>query len=769
MSIAFSLSLNAPSTHTPVAAPADVTPPTITSPAALVVASGISAVGTLTADELVGWGITGGEDAHLFQMSGAALSFAATPTGGVYRVEVTATDAGGNTATQALTVTVAAAQPASSDEIVFVLSIGQSNADGRGDPADLIPGTDYPAGVLYAANDAGTTSQANVGDVTSGYVTEMLGFATDYVAIHPDPTLVFAQIAAGGSGFSNNRWNPGDDLYNAAVSRANGVMAALQAANPTKTVRFGGFVWQQGELDRNNPGYEAALDAMIAAMRSDIADADATTPFLLGEPSGSAQYDAVRAVILDTPNRIDHTAAFRSTGAALNDGDATHFSALGLLTLGRRAVRALEVAAANTSDDNTDTENTDADNTAPVITSPVSVSLANGATAVMTLAADEPATWLITGGADQALFALAGADLSFASPQTTAGDYVVAVSATDASGNSAGHTITVSVAAASDTTPEAFTFTDVAAADPSTVYSAAITVAGINAAAPISVAGGDYRIDGGAWTAASGTVLNGAVVAVRVTSSASDGATVAATLTIGGVSDTFAATTAAAASDAEAGAAGHWFFGSDNTAMADLTSGQTLTTMALAPTHSAGYLTLGDDGGATINGLQTPIDDPAALTYCAVVRVGSADIPAMVGPTFGESSGEGFYFHTLSGGTLKANSRSGGKLGNANVESPFEQDVWMFVALAADGTNTTLALSADGANGHNVVTKAAGRAQSSNKVALGNAYYDAHQSFAGGIDVAELIVFDAYRTQSEIEAIYARSVARLAARGIVVR
>lgn len=106
---------------------------------------------------------------------------------------------------------------------------------------------------------------------------------------------------------------------------------------------------------------------------------------------------------------------------------------------------------------------------------------------------------------------------------------------------------TVTITIATDTTPTAFTFTDVTGATLSTVYTSnTITVAGINTASPISITGGTYSKNGGSYTSSSGTVVNGDTVAVRVTSSASGSTAVNAVLTIGGVSDTYTVTTTAA-------------------------------------------------------------------------------------------------------------------------------------------------------------------------------------------------------------------------------
>jgi hypothetical protein len=97
---------------------------------------------------------------------------------------------------------------------------------------------------------------------------------------------------------------------------------------------------------------------------------------------------------------------------------------------------------------------------------------------------------------------------------------------------------------AADTTPDAFPFTNQTDVPLNTlIISNAITVAGINSPSPISITGGEYSINGGAYTAAAGTVNNNDTVRVRQTSSASFNTTTDATLTIGGVSGVFSITT----------------------------------------------------------------------------------------------------------------------------------------------------------------------------------------------------------------------------------
>lgn len=111
---------------------------------------------------------------------------------------------------------------------------------------------------------------------------------------------------------------------------------------------------------------------------------------------------------------------------------------------------------------------------------------------------------------------------------------------------------------AADTTPDAFSFVDQTNVALSTqITSAAITVAGINSPADITVTGGTYSVNGGAFTAAPGTVNNGDTVTARHTSSAALSTATDTVVTIGGVSDTFTSTTTSVAASE---ASGGWFF-----------------------------------------------------------------------------------------------------------------------------------------------------------------------------------------------------------------
>ena len=96
---------------------------------------------------------------------------------------------------------------------------------------------------------------------------------------------------------------------------------------------------------------------------------------------------------------------------------------------------------------------------------------------------------------------------------------------------------------ASDTVPDAFSFTDASALANTILTSDSITVTGINADSPISITGGTYSINGGAYISTESTVANGDTVTVRNTTDATTGATVDTVLTIGTISDTYTITT----------------------------------------------------------------------------------------------------------------------------------------------------------------------------------------------------------------------------------
>lgn len=97
---------------------------------------------------------------------------------------------------------------------------------------------------------------------------------------------------------------------------------------------------------------------------------------------------------------------------------------------------------------------------------------------------------------------------------------------------------------APDTTVNAFSFTPLINQNLNTlILSNTIVVGGINVSVPISIVGGEYSINGGAFTSVAGTVVNNDNVQVRQLSSNLSNTMTTATLTISGTSAAFDVTT----------------------------------------------------------------------------------------------------------------------------------------------------------------------------------------------------------------------------------
>lgn len=127
-------------------------------------------------------------------------------------------------------------------------------------------------------------------------------------------------------------------------------------------------------------------------------------------------------------------------------------------------------------------------------------------------------------------------------PFATAGSRTYTLTCRNQNGPFATQSVDVTVA--SDTTPDAFSFTAVTDSNPSLdTQSNTITIAGLNAPAALSITGGTYSIDGSQFTSANGTISNGQTLRLRVTASADPGETVVATVTVGDFSTNFSVTT----------------------------------------------------------------------------------------------------------------------------------------------------------------------------------------------------------------------------------
>ncbi|PKF61121.1 hypothetical protein CW745_12520 [Psychromonas sp. psych-6C06] len=170
---------------------------------------------------------------------------------------------------------------------------------------------------------------------------------------------------------------------------------------------------------------------------------------------------------------------------------------------------------------------------------------------VITLVGDNPMTL-----ADKVIFNEPGAtaldDVDGAVAVTFSGivgvspdTYTLTYSASDEAGNKT--SVERKVIVQGDITPAPFTFApknDVFLA--TEIVSDSITVSGINVEVPISVIGGEYSVDGGAYTAIAGKINDGQFVTLRATSSDKIATLINASLTIGSATENFKITTRSA-------------------------------------------------------------------------------------------------------------------------------------------------------------------------------------------------------------------------------
>ena len=133
---------------------------------------------------------------------------------------------------------------------------------------------------------------------------------------------------------------------------------------------------------------------------------------------------------------------------------------------------------------------------------------------------------------------------------TSSSEYATSIVTTLTIGGVEGYFKSTTAATPSDTTPDAFSFAS--KGDVSTgvvMLSDSVTISGLDSAVPVQVSSGEYSIDGGAFTAATGSIGNGQLLQLRHTSSSERGSTITTTVTVGDYSTDFSSTTIAESTD----------------------------------------------------------------------------------------------------------------------------------------------------------------------------------------------------------------------------
>lgn len=226
---------------------------------------------------------------------------------------------------------------------IFVCN-GQSNMPGRNGPVDYI-GADLTNPLIFQLGRYDVDNYAIMqGFDTLNYVDTnfytvvglAMSFAKKYVtnSLAAGRAVLLLPCAFGGSGFSNNDWNPGDSIYEDMVTRTQTVLARYPGSV------FKGWLWHQGEADAENNWtalqYNTAFDAMMSNFQGRVTGAS-SAPIVVGQLliGGTGNTDIIQGALANIPSRWP--LASWTTSVGLSDGgDNLHFTAASERILGAR-------------------------------------------------------------------------------------------------------------------------------------------------------------------------------------------------------------------------------------------------------------------------------------------------------------------------------------------------------------------------------------------------------------------------------------------------
>lgn len=424
-------------------------PPVITGPSggagaansALSVNEAQTSVTTLTSDRPVTWAITGGLDSGRFTINaGGVITFVAAPdfeapvdadANNVYLLEVTATDGDNRTAVQTIAVTVL-------------------------DIAEGSPVITGPSGGAGAGNAAVTVAEDQTAVTTLSAdrpVTWAITGGADGAKFTVSPNGVITFITA--PDYNAPADADGDNVYfvELIATDANGLTAVQRVMVTVRKLDDTGPAIKDPSGQPASAGTVISVNEGVTAVGAFTADEAATWAITGGADGSRFAIDPVTgAVTFIAPPDFENPA----------DADANNLYELEVSAtdrVGNVSRLTLKVSVLHVDD------------AQPVITGPDGVAgaaastmtLQEGLTQVVTFGANETVTWSLAGGPEQALFSIdsnTGA-LSFLRGQSfeTPNDsdknntYVVVIRATDETGNSSDHTLTVQITDVDEVTP----------------------------------------------------------------------------------------------------------------------------------------------------------------------------------------------------------------------------------------------------------------------------------------------------------------------------
>lgn len=218
----------------------------------------------------------------------------------------------------------------------------------------------------------------------------------------------------------------------------------------------------------------------------------------------------------------------------------------------------------------------------------------------------------------------------------------------------------------------------------------------------------------------------------------------------------------------EFGAFGHWTLGGTSASLTD-PNGAALTAQGTLPTYSSNYLTIPATAG---NALISGLSDSLALenTICAVVRKAVGNTTDFLMGNFSNAAGNKGGGFSVTSGASYPRAMAGWSIGvgpNAALPGFSFTTGWQFVAMSRDfrAVSKPVKFLLGGTTAYEASFTGTYTLPPDPRLALGNMAYSLS---SGTMDAAEFIVFPRALTATELTAVYNRSKARAAVRGLTV-
>ncbi|MCL2884163.1 MAG: sialate O-acetylesterase [Oscillospiraceae bacterium] len=238
----------------------------------------------------------------------------------------------------------------------IVIQAGQSNSDGTGYGGAAEPFAPY-GDIWHLENDGRACFVTPAREEVRGndiHAHFGLTFAKAYIdagRLGPGRRVLIVRSAVGGTGFSDGRWGPMDDLFLRMMDMTDTALR-LNSAN-----RAVALLWHQGETDAEHGAeeeyYFAHLSALVAAVR-ELCGAPGL-PFVAGDfvRDWKLKHADICAPVIAATRRVcaEENARFAELGdlpsnnEVLHNGDDIHFSREAQYAIGQRYFKKWEEIA----------------------------------------------------------------------------------------------------------------------------------------------------------------------------------------------------------------------------------------------------------------------------------------------------------------------------------------------------------------------------------------------------------------------------------------